>query len=253
MEEVILKDTLNIHWKQTMKSNFGFKMMQKMGWKEDKGLGREENGITNYVKISKRDTGLGLGMDQFQDDNVGSKAWSSTISSYNSVLEVLKATYKPASATSNAGSVSDDSSHDSGKPSKKVKKEKSSKKSKSDDSDEDEVPITPSPIKSIGIKYKKFRESKILANKSFEDKRAIFGHSSFSSGLTPVPSNNSLASMASSVSIASNQAKREAQPSEEVSSETDKEEKKKKAKKEKKMKKEKKSSKKRKRDEKEEE
>lgn len=45
-------------------------------------------------------------------------------------------------------------------------------------------------------RYKKFRESKLLANKSFEDKKAIFGHSSFAS-LPSIQSNTSLTSMVS--------------------------------------------------------
>lgn len=170
MEEIVLKDTLNLHWQKTMKNNFGFKMMQKMGWKEDEGLGREGTGITNYVKISKRDNGLGLGMDEFQDDAVGSKAWSSTIASYNSVLEVLKATYKSSSSPQNEGEEkeatdsSDDEKAEKTKQSKKkLKKEKSkpSKKSKGDTNSSDEESNShPSSmeqksttiIRSVGIK-----------------------------------------------------------------------------------------------------
>lgn len=33
-----LTDTLNQTWKND-KSRFGYRMLQKMGWKEDKGLG----------------------------------------------------------------------------------------------------------------------------------------------------------------------------------------------------------------------
>jgi len=200
MEEVVLKDTLNAHWKQNVKSSFGFRMMQKMGWSEEKGLGKEENGITNYVKISKREDGLGLGMDEFQDDNVGSKAWGSTVSAYNSVLEVLKASYKPNPINNNSTSSDESSSDNDEKTKKKSKKEKKRQRKEDKQSDDDEDAVTPksssTPIKSVGIKYKKFRESKLLANKSFEDKKAIFGHSSFAS-LPSIQSNNSLTSMAS--------------------------------------------------------
>jgi hypothetical protein len=78
MVDVELKDTLNKQWKES-KSNFGFRMMQKMGWKDN-------------VKISKRESGLGLGMEETVD-GAGNRAWSDTANSFNAVLEVLKASY----------------------------------------------------------------------------------------------------------------------------------------------------------------
>jgi Pin2-interacting protein X1 len=153
MEEIILKDTLNAHWKSN-KSNFGFRMLQKMGWNEEKGLGKEGNGITKFVKISKRDDGMGLGMDQFKDDNVGSKAWSSTISSYNSVLEVLKATYKSSDSLNNmvnnnsTESSDNESSEETKSKKKKSKKEKRQKEKEEESEEEVKSPV----IKSVGIK-----------------------------------------------------------------------------------------------------
>lgn len=88
--DVELKDTLNKAWKED-KSTFGFRMMQKMGWKEDKGLGKNETGIVDNVKIQKREVGLGLGMEGGTEGN--NKAWSETANSFNSVLEVLKSAY----------------------------------------------------------------------------------------------------------------------------------------------------------------
>ena len=61
-----LKDTLNATWKND-KSRFGFKMLQKMGWKEDKGLGKNESGSVSSIKVSKREEGLGLGMEKLTD------------------------------------------------------------------------------------------------------------------------------------------------------------------------------------------
>jgi Pin2-interacting protein X1 len=86
-----LKDTLNKHWKED-KSRFGFKMLQKMGWSEDKGLGKNENGIVCNVKTKKRDGAIGLGMDEtvHLDGNVG---WNNTANSFNEVLNMLKENY----------------------------------------------------------------------------------------------------------------------------------------------------------------
>ena len=87
-DEVALKDTLNQTRKESSKSGFGFKLMQKMGWKEDKGLGKNETGTTNYIKVAKRDVGQGLG--SIDKDSAGNRAWSETAMSFNAVLESLK-------------------------------------------------------------------------------------------------------------------------------------------------------------------
>ena len=87
-----LKDTLNATWKND-KSRFGFKMLQKMGWKEDKGLGKNESGSVSSIKVSKREEGLGLGMEKLTD-GAGSKGWSATATSFNDILKVLNESYK---------------------------------------------------------------------------------------------------------------------------------------------------------------
>lgn len=48
------------------------------------------------MKIKKRETGVGLGMDQ-ESDHGGLKSWSTTVSSFNSVLDILKETYSSKS------------------------------------------------------------------------------------------------------------------------------------------------------------
>jgi hypothetical protein len=88
--EVELKDTLNKTWKED-KTGFGFRMMQKMGWKEDKGLGKNESGIVDNVKIAKRETGLGLGSKDIVDG--ANRGWSETATSFNAVLDVLKQSF----------------------------------------------------------------------------------------------------------------------------------------------------------------
>jgi Pin2-interacting protein X1 len=84
-------DTLNAHWKNN-KSGFGFRMLQKMGWKEDKGLGKDESGITAHIKAKRREEGLGLGSNTSND--AGSAGWSKTAAGFNDVLSVLKQSYK---------------------------------------------------------------------------------------------------------------------------------------------------------------
>ena len=45
-------------------SNMGFKMLQKMGWKEEKGLGKEGKGITAPVEATKHAGQVGIGKDE---------------------------------------------------------------------------------------------------------------------------------------------------------------------------------------------
>lgn len=87
-----LPDTLNVGWKDN-KSRFGYKMLQKMGWSEEKGLGKKEEGIVAAVKLKRREDGLGLGMEKLTD-GAGAKGWAETATSFSSVLDVLKQAYK---------------------------------------------------------------------------------------------------------------------------------------------------------------
>ena len=90
MVDVELKDTLNKHWKDD-KNAFGFKMLQKMGWKENTGLGKEQIGKVDVIRVKKREEGLGLGMESIS--NRANNNWGSTATSFNSVLDALKASY----------------------------------------------------------------------------------------------------------------------------------------------------------------
>jgi hypothetical protein len=90
MVDVPLKDTLNKQWKDD-KSGFGFKMLQKMGWKENTGLGKDEAGDVNYIHIKKREEALGLGCESI--GNRANNNWGATAGTYANVLEALKASY----------------------------------------------------------------------------------------------------------------------------------------------------------------
>lgn len=122
-------DTLNSHWKQS-KSNFGFKMLQKMGWSEEKGLGKDETGIVDAIKIKKRDTSIGIGAEALAADTIGASSWRGLTESYTSVLDLLKSQY----STNNAD---DDEVEESKEKSRKKRKSKAIS-SDSDDSDSNE-------------------------------------------------------------------------------------------------------------------
>jgi Pin2-interacting protein X1 len=53
------EDLNNLHWKED-KSKFGLKMLQKMGWTEGKGLGKNETGMTEHIKAEVRDQNEGI-------------------------------------------------------------------------------------------------------------------------------------------------------------------------------------------------
>jgi hypothetical protein len=96
VESVKLADTLNRAWKDD-KTGFGYRMLQKMGWKEEKGLGKNEDGMAAAVKVSKREEGLGLGVAK---DAAGNSGWSSTVSGFSAVLDLLNSTYATQPAKS---------------------------------------------------------------------------------------------------------------------------------------------------------
>ena len=54
-------------------SKFGIKMMEKMGWKDGDGLGRDMDGIIDPLQIKRRDENLGMGAEL--DTVVGKFQW----------------------------------------------------------------------------------------------------------------------------------------------------------------------------------
>jgi len=45
------------------------KMMAAMGWKKGESLGKHQQGVNSYVKVQKRQEGLGLGLDRSEQHN----------------------------------------------------------------------------------------------------------------------------------------------------------------------------------------
>ena len=85
INEVQLTDTLNRKWRDD-KSGFGYRMLQKMGWKEDKGLGKNEEGMVDAVKVKRRGDSEGLGTAK---DQAGASGWTKTVSGFSAVLDML--------------------------------------------------------------------------------------------------------------------------------------------------------------------
>ncbi|KNC95918.1 uncharacterized protein SPPG_08675 [Spizellomyces punctatus DAOM BR117] len=76
-------DPQNKTWKNDQ-SKFGFKMLQKMGWSEGKGLGANEDGLTEHVKVRLKEDNLGVGADRRTIDN-----WLDNNSAFDALLKGL--------------------------------------------------------------------------------------------------------------------------------------------------------------------
>ena len=50
-------------------NKFGFKMMEKMGWSQGKGLGAKEDGVQEHVKVRLKENHLGVGATKKSSDN----------------------------------------------------------------------------------------------------------------------------------------------------------------------------------------
>ena len=99
-------DNQNKAWRDDT-SGFGFKMMQKMGWKKGKGLGKDETGINQHLKAGRRVVGLGLGASAVENNNT---PWLETTNNFASLLSQLQSA---GHATAQAGRAAlDDSSSD---------------------------------------------------------------------------------------------------------------------------------------------
>jgi hypothetical protein len=71
------------------KSSFGFKMMSKMGWEEGKGLGKNEHGISSFIRAQKKQDQLGIGAKASNDDT-----WHEAQGLFNDLLSRLNAAQK---------------------------------------------------------------------------------------------------------------------------------------------------------------
>ena len=72
-------------------SAFGHRMLMKMGWQKGKGLGKDEDGRTEHVKVKKRIDERGLGAEA---DPTGNTGWAQQQQGFMGVLAALNAKYK---------------------------------------------------------------------------------------------------------------------------------------------------------------
>lgn len=77
-------DPNNKHWVND-KSKFGYQMLLKMGWSEGKGLGTQEQGMTEHIVQNKMEERVGLGATVDTSSN-----WLENTSAYSQLLSSLR-------------------------------------------------------------------------------------------------------------------------------------------------------------------
>ncbi|KAM3930276.1 PIN2/TERF1-interacting telomerase inhibitor 1 [Leptodactylus fuscus] len=133
-------DPRNSTWSKD-ESKFGQKMLEKMGWSKGKGLGAQEQGATEHIKVQVKNNTLGLGASNNHEDN-----WIAHQDDFNQLLADLNNCHGSGSAAS--------SDNETKKSFSLEEKSKSSKKR---------------------VHYMKFAKGKDLSCRSDSDLACIFG------------------------------------------------------------------------------
>ncbi|XP_006864487.1 PREDICTED: PIN2/TERF1-interacting telomerase inhibitor 1 [Chrysochloris asiatica] len=133
-------DPRNTAWSND-DSKFGQRMLEKMGWSKGKGLGAQEQGATDHIKVQVKNNNLGLGATINNEDN-----WIAHQDDFNQLLAELNTCH---------GQETTDSSDN--KEKKSFSLEEKSKISKN------------------RVHYMKFTKGKDLSSRSKTDLDCIFG------------------------------------------------------------------------------
>src|SRR3989344_2338296 len=81
-----------------------FQMLEKMGWKEGKGLGANEDGTTEHIKVKKKIDNQGIGTETVTHN----KNWLETSVAYESILASLNASYGIKPDTTGSAPITND-------------------------------------------------------------------------------------------------------------------------------------------------
>ncbi|KAM9240303.1 PIN2/TERF1-interacting telomerase inhibitor 1 [Leptosomus discolor] len=133
-------DPRNSAWSKD-ESKFGQKMLEKMGWSKGKGLGAQEQGNTEHIKVQVKNNTLGLGATVNYEDN-----WIAHQDDFNQLLAELNDCHGQGETESSVN-----------KQKKTFSLEEKSKSSKK------------------RVHYMKFAKGKDLSSRSEDDLSCIFG------------------------------------------------------------------------------
>ncbi|KAJ2380621.1 hypothetical protein H4S02_006591 [Coemansia sp. RSA 2611] len=162
-------DPRNTTWSS---GRFGFKMLEKMGWSEGKGLGANEDGMKEHVKIKLKTNNFGIGADKKNIRN-----WLENADGFSELLSRLNSDTNTPSETANADS------DDDKKKKKRKRDEKKEEKEKKSDSDtaKESVESTETVLNAASVRLNRlshrtrFRNMKKLALKDEKGLQEIFG------------------------------------------------------------------------------
>uniref|UniRef100_A0A8C5MDB0 G-patch domain-containing protein n=1 Tax=Leptobrachium leishanense TaxID=445787 RepID=A0A8C5MDB0_9ANUR len=133
-------DPRNSAWSKD-ESKFGQKMLEKMGWSKGKGLGAQEQGSTDHIKVQVKNNTFGLGVSVNHEDN-----WIAHQDDFNQILAELNNCHSTTCSEVPSG--------DEKKSFNLEEKSKSSKKR---------------------VHYMKFAKGKDLSSRTDTDLACIFG------------------------------------------------------------------------------
>ena len=89
-------------------SIFARRQMEKMGWEEGKGLGKNETGISKHIKAVKRDDSSGLGLESVEAAVVNENWWHDAFSKQLKTFQTPKRNSKSKKEKSKKKDTSDD-------------------------------------------------------------------------------------------------------------------------------------------------
>ncbi|XP_004614809.2 PIN2/TERF1-interacting telomerase inhibitor 1 [Sorex araneus] len=133
-------DPQNTAWSND-ESKFGQRMLEKMGWSKGKGLGAQEQGATEHIRVRVKNNNLGLGATVNNEDN-----WIAHQDDFNQLLAALNSHHRQEAA---------DASERKGKKSFSLEEK--------------------SRISRSRVHYMKFTKGKDLSSRSTTDLDCIFG------------------------------------------------------------------------------
>lgn len=109
MKSKVSDDPNNLAWAND-KSRFGFLMLQKMGWTEGAGLGKDGQGMKENIKVKKLADRAGLGSSLVETNGKGEKqkvdwmAWTIHKDTLDKLLSNLNARNEMGSESDSEGS-----------------------------------------------------------------------------------------------------------------------------------------------------